>query len=196
MQRLILSVPAGTEPAVLAAALEAGDVAAVVIVGGLTEPSSLIETAQDRGAAALISRNLDEGGASPWLIPTAADGLHLDGDFTARRGAIEARPEGMTVGATAASRHEAMTLGEGGSDYVWFGTVDALSESAAEMACWWQALFEVPAVLAGPADDASLALMIATRVEFIAVNVFQSNADPAARVASIDALLREGAVTS
>ncbi|RAH96938.1 hypothetical protein DLJ53_30120 [Acuticoccus sediminis] len=194
MQRLILTVPSGTAPQRVAAALESGDVAAVVF-GGPDVPSELILAAQNAGAAALVERELTEG-RNAWPVPDIADGVHLTGDFAARIAAVETRPEGLTVGASAASRHEAMTLGEAGSDYVWFGTTASLLESAAEMACWWQALFEVPAVLAGPADDAAMALMIATRVEFIAVNVFESDADPAGRVAAINALLREGAVTS
>ena len=195
MQRLILTVPSGTSPDRLAAALDAGDVAAVILEES-GEPFALIDVAQERESAALLLRVLGEGRGSPWSEPSRADGLHLTGDFAARRTAVDRRPEGQTVGAVATTRHEAMTLGEAGSDYVWFGTTATLSEAAVEMACWWQALFEVPAVLAGPADDAAMAMMIATRVEFIAVNVFEYSHDPAERVAAVNALIREGAVTS
>lgn len=194
-QRLILLVASALEPARLSAALQGGEVAAVVI-DGPEAPSGLIEAAQDEGAAALLARQLAEGARGRWPTAPGADGLHVDGDFEARVAAVDQRPEGLTIGATAATRHEAMTLGEAGADYVWFGTTATLLEPAAELACWWTRLFEVPAVLAGPADDASLAQMIATRVEFIAVNVFQSQWDPAERVASILGRLREGTVTS
>ena len=103
--------------------------------------------------------NHDVGGNAGFHQLLLTD-VHTDGIIV--RPTTATAQHDMTVGVAAANRHEAMTLGEAGADYVWFGETATLLESAAELACWWTRLFEVPAVLAGPADDASLALMIAT----------------------------------
>ena len=195
MQRLILTVPDRLDPQVLGATLEGGAAAAVVFEGRSASPA-LIEVAQNAGAAALATCALGEG-ASPWPLKGDADGAHLVGDFAARVAGLGRRPEGLTVGAAAQSRHEAMTLGEAGSDYVWFGSTATLSEAAAEMACWWQALFEVPAVVAGPSDQASLEAMIVSRAEFVAmVDVFGDDRNEAALVARANLALdgAEGAI--
>ncbi len=136
MQRLILTASSDLSPESLAAVLAVGDIAAVVF-DGAGAPAALVEAAQNAGAAALLTRDLAAGG-NPWPLPSEADGAHLAGDFAAQCAAIGRRPEGVTVGGSADSRHEAMALGEAGSDYVWFGTTATLSELAAEMACWWQ----------------------------------------------------------
>lgn len=192
-QRLILAVPAGTAAARLNAALGGGDVAAVILAGG---ERALVEAAQDAGSAALLARTFAAGDRLPWPLAHGADGLHAAGAFAERHRAVDTRPEGVTIGAAAATRHEAMSLGEAGADYLHFGRLDRVDEEAFELAAWWQALFEVPAVLAGPADAASVAKMIATRAEFIAVNVFELPSDPAESVAAVCAQLRDGAVSA
>ncbi|WP_420393461.1 thiamine phosphate synthase [Acuticoccus sp.] len=191
-QRLILVAPPDLVADELAAALAGGDVAAVVIPVLAARPRMLVEAAQGAGAAALLQHRFAEGEPPPWPLAFGADGVQVGGGYGARRKAVETRPEGATVGATAATRHEAMTLGEVGADFLWFGRVDALDEDGLEVGIWWQALFEVPAVVAGPADEASVALMIATRVEFIAVDVFRAcGGDAAATVSRINAALAE-----
>jgi thiamine-phosphate pyrophosphorylase len=185
-QRLILWVPGDTAPAPLAAALAAGDVAAAVIGGRSAAAAPLVEAAQAAGAAALVAHAAGRDKAPAWPVPFGADGLHLSGDAAAAERVLLARPEGASVGAEAHARHTAMLLGEAGADYVWFGSTAQLDVEPLEHACWWQALFEVPAVAAGP--PGAVPALIATRVEFIAVNVFDAD-DPAALVAAINAEL-------
>lgn len=184
-QRLILAVPAGIAPPTLAGVLAAGDVAAVVLepAGGAT--GTLVEAAQQQGVAALVTLETSPGGAPPWPLGYGADGLHVAGDEGLAERIVRTRPEGATVGAAAASRHGAMSLGEAGADYVWFGATASIDVEMLEHACWWQALFEVPAVAAGPADHEAVRRLIETGVEFIAVNVFDAD-DPAALVAAIN----------
>ncbi len=167
----------------LGRALAAGDVAAAILDADAPGVASLVEEAQGRGVAALLS------GAPAWPVRHGADGAHAAGALAGRLATVRGRPEGATVGATAASRHEAMTLGEAGADYIWFGG-PAIDEEAAELAAWWHALFEVPAVVEGPASW--LSTMIATGAEFIAVNVFDGPDDAAARVKAAHDLLARG----
>lgn len=186
-QRLILRVAADVAPAALTAALEAGDVAAVVVAAG-PETTALVDRAQREGVAALVGFDASAGGAPPWPLGYGADGVHVIGDEAAAATVIATRPEGASIGAEARTRHGAMTLGEAGADYLWFGSTAALDEEMMELACWWQALFEVPAVAAGPADLAAVRTLIAMRVEFIAVNVFDV-ADPVAFVEAVNRAL-------
>lgn len=178
-QRLILEVPDGAGTSWLDETLRGGDVAAVVLPADHRELRDLVDVAQGTDVAAMLA--YDVGGEQrPWPLPHGADGAHLVGPTDRVGAVIEARPEGASVGALAASRHEAMVFGECGADYVWFGRTADLDEEAVERAAWWQALFEVPGVLAGPNDERSVALMVATRVEFIAVNLFSGTGGPLA----------------
>lgn len=192
-QRLILCPPPGLAADTLSDALRAGDVAAVVLAGGGQRLKALVQAAQVEGTAALVLADALAGDAV-WPTPAKADGLHLVGDAEEAREALLARPEGATVGVAAADRHDAMMLGESGADYLWFGDVEALDEEAVILAAWWQGLFEVPCVIAGPDDEAMLTAMIASRAEFVATNVFHS-ADPAERVARINERLDDKAPT-
>jgi len=175
--RLILAVPPELGADRLSAALSGGDVAAVVIPAGAAEVRRLVALAQGAGAAALIV-----GGG--WPAPHGADGLHLAAEEVDR---IRARPPEATCGASAASKHDAMMAGEAGADYIWFDGMDDLPP-AADLAAWWQRVFEVPAVIAGPNDTAAVAAMIETGAEFVAlVNAFGEEDDPREIVARVNA---------
>lgn len=191
-QRLILVLPSGLAPARLAAALDGGDVAAVVIPADGANAMALVDAAQIEGCAALVAYDLGVSGTPPWPLAFGADGVHAGGDFDGRLGAVTRRPEGATVGAVAGTRHEAMMLGEAGADYLWFGSPRFVNEDALELACWWQALFEVPGVAAGPPEDKAIGQLIATGVEFIAVDVFSGPAEACDLVASINVRLETG----
>lgn len=178
-QRLILTLPADLAAARLSSALAAGDVAAVVLPAAAAEGPALVAAAQAAGAAALVS-------GTGWPAPFGADGLHVDGDVVKR---LAARPDGAMCGAVADERHRAMVAGEAGADYLWFDATGDLVTGCA-LANWWQALFEVPAVVAGPSDEMALAALIGTRAEFVAlVDVFGDRHDEVARVAAINRAL-------
>ena len=181
LRRLILELRSGVEAARLSAALGAGDVAAVVLPRDLPDGDALVAAAQAGGAAALVA-------GESWPALYGADGLHLPVPVAAT---ITRRPRGAMCGAVAANRHEAMLAGEADADYVWFdGSNDLVTACA--LANWWQALFEVPAVAAGPSDRESLSALIETRAEFVAlVDVFGDDHDEAARVAMADRALAE-----
>ncbi|QEE21961.1 thiamine phosphate synthase [Youhaiella tibetensis] len=122
--------------------------------------------AQSEGCAVLIE------GEPGWVRTLGADGLHVFGSAKAlpatREAAAALKPQ-MIVGAgPAASRHDAMGLGELDIDYVLFGPLEgALSAEARDMASWWAQTMEVPAVLSDPQADGETA--DAAGCEFLAV---------------------------
>ncbi|MCF3932758.1 thiamine phosphate synthase [Acuticoccus sp. M5D2P5] len=194
--RLILSAPQDADSAAIEKALSAGDVAALVIPAGATHLRAIVAATQNAGAAALLGYDFAEGDRPPWPLAYGADGVHAAGDLAARSTAVDTRPEGATIGAIATNRHEAMSLGELGADYLWFGNTRTLDEEAVELGIWWQAVFEIPAVVAGPCNAAAIDLMIATKVEFIAVDVFSSAEDPGDWVMMINNRLDQGLASS
>lgn len=182
-QRLILCPPPGVTVDEVAAAVRAGDVAAVVFEGGGARLKPLMRAAQVEGSAALVLADTGPDRAV-WPAPGGADGLHLVGAEVDKRDALLARPGEAMAGAAAEGRHDAMELGESGSDYLWFGDVLELDEEALELATWWGKLFETPCVIAGPDEPQALERMIATGAEFVATDVFHAD-DPGERVSSI-----------
>ena len=109
----------------LASALDAGDVAAVLLRLAEADERTLINrvkalapAVQDKGAALLLD------GRANLVARGGADGAHLSGiaDFTA---ALETlKPERIAGAGGLASRHDAMLAAEQGADYVMFGEPD------------------------------------------------------------------------
>ena len=99
--------------------------------------------------------------------------------------AVAALKPNLIVGAgNIGSRHDAMTAGEMDVDYLLFGPLEGAADPAsAELAEWWAATFEIPAVLsdpqAGPGVDSRGA-------EFLALSTsLWSAASPAAAATAI-----------
>ncbi len=85
-----------------------------------------------------------------------------------------------------------MLLGEAGADYIWFEADPALSSAeATELCAWWSALFEVPAVMAGPLSEVED--LCATGADFIAVTDLLDQRDGAAALERVSAGLGEAA---
>jgi thiamine-phosphate pyrophosphorylase len=117
--------------------------------------------AQAAGVAVLI-----EG--DPGLVRMlGADGLHVEGDVGEVRAATAALKPDFIVGAgQVASRHDAMSKGELGPDYVLFGALSGQQDpEQREIARWWAHLMEVPSVFSDPAATAESAT--AEGAEFI-----------------------------
>jgi len=134
-----------------------------------------VELLQDAGIAAMIA---DDASLARTL---RADGVHL----TWRKSIVEAYGEAREIVGTRAmvgvdvgrSRHDAMTLGEAGADYIGFGipqTVDdrdTASSRRLELIAWWSEIFEIPCVafnVDNPHDAGELARAGA---DFIATTV-------------------------
>lgn len=156
MPRLYLATPVTDDPAPLAASLAevlaGADVAAVLLRLKETDQRTMITrikaiapAVQARGAALLLDGHVE-------LVARAgADGAHL-GNLIALEDALPSlKPDRIAGVGGLATRHESMTAGELGADYVLFGEPDAngqrpSSEAIAERLDWWAELFEPPCI--------------------------------------------------
>ncbi len=154
--RLYLATPEVDDPASLVANLPAllagADVAAVLVRLKPTDPRSMISrikalapAIQDRGAALLLD------GHAELVARAGADGAHLTGIEALQEALPTLKPDRIAGVGGLATRHDSMTAGETGADYVLFGEPDATgkrpsSEAIAERLQWWAELFEPPCV--------------------------------------------------
>ena len=176
--RLYLITPPVADAAVfapqLAAAVKAGDVAAVLLRFDEADERALINRAkqlapvvQDAGAALLLA-------AHATLVARAgADGAHLTG-VTAFGEALETlKPERIAGCGGLETRHDAMTAAEQGADYVMFGEPDEDGHRPAlaaieERLSWWAEVFEAPCVgYAGGPDE--VAALVTAGADFVAL---------------------------
>ncbi len=168
----------------LKAALSAARIASVLIAGEKLDAASarpFVELIQSHDVAALID------GDAQLVRTLRADGVHLRASKTLEADVTEAREVLGTryiVGAEAASRHDAMMLGEQGADYVAFppgpahgdpaslGGSDAPAEyDQAEFVSWWAEIFELPCVAFDVASLEEAAAMAKAGADFVAVRV-------------------------
>jgi thiamine-phosphate pyrophosphorylase len=158
----------------LAAALAAGDIAAVLLRLSDADERTQINCAkalcpvvQDKGAAALID------GHAGLVARAGADGAHLTGitNFTA---ALEQlKPERIVGVGGLFTRHDAMAAAEAGADYVMFGEPDAAGErpgfeAIEERVAWWAEVFEAPCVGYAASDD-EVAPLVKAGADFVAL---------------------------
>ncbi|HVY50060.1 MAG TPA: thiamine phosphate synthase [Devosia sp.] len=146
--------------ALLDEALAAATVAAMLVRRGERGEGSykalvkaLAPRAQAAGVAVLV-----EG--DPGLVRTlGVDGLHVEGSLADVKAATAALKPDFIVGAGAVtSRHDAMSKGELGPDYIFFGPFSGTtSPEQRELARWWAEIMEVPSVLSDPAATAQTA---------------------------------------
>jgi len=176
--RLYLITPrladTGAFAAPLVAALEAADVAAVLLRLADADEGTLIKRAkalgepvQRQGVALLID-------GRPELVARArADGAHTTG-IAAFGDAVEQLKPNWIVGAGGlATRHDAMLAAEQGADYVMFGEPDETGARPAfaaieERVSWWAEVFEAPCV-GYAASRAEVAALVAAGADFVAL---------------------------
>ncbi|PYE86075.1 thiamine phosphate synthase [Pseudoroseicyclus aestuarii] len=132
-----------------------------------------------------------------WLLAErlGLDGVHLSDGPRQVRKARKALPEDAIVGAfCGTSRHDGMTAGEAGADYVAFGPAGetALGGGAraeAEMFGWWSEMIELPVVAEGALDPVTLRALAPVTDFFSLREEIWGEADPAAALRGIyDAL--------
>jgi thiamine-phosphate pyrophosphorylase len=137
---------------VLPSVLEAADVAAVLLRLKPSDPRTLISrikalapAIQNKGAALLLDGHVD-------LVARAgADGAHLSGLTAFEEALPTLKPDRIAGISGLATRHDSMTAGEMGADYVLFGEPDEQghrpsAEAIGERLQWWDELFELPSV--------------------------------------------------
>ncbi|MCL4105454.1 UNVERIFIED_CONTAM: hypothetical protein GTU68_055585 [Idotea baltica] len=143
-------------PDTLARVLDTADVACLRLALSSRDEDHILRTADalrqqthDRDIAIVIETHL-------LLVERLGlDGVHLTDGARSVRAAREALGEDAIVGTFAhTSRHDGMTAGEAGADYVSFGPLDAGALGDGQVAdpdlfTWWSEMIEVPIVAEG-----------------------------------------------
>ena len=174
---LITPTTAGPDFAdTLAAALDAGDVAALQL--RLKDAAddhwrrtidALRPVAQSRNVAFLLNDRPDLAAA------TGCDGAHV-GQTDTPAGEARKLLGDLTLGVTCHdSRDLAMQAGDDGADYVAFGaffpttTKDAPTIADPDIIAWWSDLMELPCVAIGGITAANCAKLVTAGADFLAV---------------------------
>ena len=124
------------------------------------------------------------------------DGVHLADGARHVRAARKALGKDAIVGAfCGTSRHDGMTAGEAGADYVGFGpagvsTLNDGSQAAPELFEWWSEMIELPVVAEG-ALDADVISRLAPCTDFFGIGTeIWTSDDPRAALNALIAALR------
>jgi thiamine-phosphate pyrophosphorylase len=201
--RLYLITPPTLEPAsfadLLAAALDAGDVAAVQLrLKDVDDDAwrhaidALRPVTQSRGVAFLLNDRAD------LVRETGSDGAHVgQEDMPAREARKLMGPDAMLGVTCKGSRDLAMAAGEDGADYVAFGaffpsgTKDVTRFIDTEILRWWSELMELPSCAIGGITAANCAPLVQAGADFLAVvgAIWSYPDGPAAGVRALNAAI-------
>jgi len=200
--RLYLITPPALEPLAfrdqLAAALDAGDVAAVQLrLKDIAEDDlkraidTLRPVVQQRSVAFLLNDRPD------LAVAHGCDGAHVGQEDTPAAVARKLLGD-LQLGVTCHnSRELAFEAGEAGADYVAFGaffpttTKDAPIVADVDILKWWSELMELPCVAIGGIAAANCAPLVAAGADFLAVvgAVWGHPEGPAAGVRAMNAAM-------
>jgi thiamine-phosphate pyrophosphorylase len=205
--RLYLATPVLDDPSSLAASLPgvltAADIAAVLVRLHAAEPRSMIARVkalapaiQNAGAALLLDGALLDGQLE--LVARAgADGAHLTGIKALEEALPSLKPDRIAGCGGLVTRHDSMSAGELGADYVLFGEPDAQGkrpspDAIAERLQWWAELFEPPCVGYAATREEAYAFALAG-ADFVLVGdlVWADSRGAATALADIGQALRE-----
>lgn len=164
-----------TYPAQLAACLDSTEVACVRLALGTTDESriakaadALREVTHARDVALVIDSHM------MMVERLGLDGVHLtDGARSVKKVRKELGDDAIVGSFCGNSRHDGMTAGELGADYVSFGPVGANAlgdgrQAELELFEWWSMMIEVPVVAEG-ALDADLIRSLAPHTDFFGI---------------------------
>ncbi|WP_112875267.1 thiamine phosphate synthase [Paracoccus endophyticus] len=184
-------IPASEMAARLAAVLDTHPVACLRLPGAGDEGelARLADLARDiahaRDVAVVIENHI------PLARAHGLDGVHLtDGARSVRYARKELGADAIVGAFCGTSRHEGMSAGEAGADYVAFGPCGSTALGRGtpvdlDLFQWWSDVVEVPVVAEG-ALDAALIRSLWTIADFIAVGPeIWSAADPAAALSGL-----------
>jgi thiamine-phosphate pyrophosphorylase len=194
--RLYLATPEVDDPSPLLAGLPGlltgADVAAVLVRLKPSDPRSMISRVkalagaiQNRGAALLLDGHVE-------LVARAgADGAHLSGIEALHQALPTLKPDRIAGVGALRTRHDSMSAGELGADYVLFGEPDAMGqrpsvEAIAERLQWWAELFEPPCVGFAASREEAFEFA-AAGADFVLVGDFVWNDPRGAAAALMDA---------
>ncbi len=143
--------------------------------GDVSTLLSVIERLQKRGVAVLIA------GDARLARTVKADGVHFEPGKTIAEQFAEAREilgSGAIVGIDAGrSRHDAMTLGEAGTDYVGFGIPGHVEDRQTarsrrlDLISWWSEIFQIPCVAFDVETAEEAADLAQAGADFIAIRL-------------------------
>jgi len=204
--RLYLVTPALGDTAAfareLSAALEAGDVAAVLLRLEDADERTLINRA--KATAAIVQRRdvaLLLDGRAEIVARAGADGAHLSGIVALEAALPMLKPDRIAGAGGLISRHDAMVAGERGADYVMFGEPPWFRAAHAgeglgtgrrppldvmlERIAWWAELFQPPCI-GYAADLEEVGALTQAQADFVALGdwVWTHAQGPAAAVAA------------
>jgi thiamine-phosphate pyrophosphorylase len=181
LPRLYLATPPVDDPqallGVLPGLLKAADIAAVLLRLNPSDPRTLLArikalapSIQDQDAALLLDGHVD-------LVARAgADGAHLSGLEAFEEALPTLKPDRIAGIGGLTTRHDSMTAGERGADYVLFGEPDENGQRPSMQAIcdrlqWWDEVFELPSVgFAGTLEE--IGAFTAAGADFILVGDF------------------------
>ena len=179
--RLYLTTPGIVDPSAfaprLSAALDAGDVAAVLVRLADADERMLINCAK---ALAALTQNKDVAlvleGRADLVARAGADGAHLSGLARFSNAVERLKPDRIAGAGGLVTRHDAMLVAEQGADYVMFGEPNLedkrpVLSAIEERVAWWAEVFEIPCVgYAASLDD--ITPLVAAGADFIALGDF------------------------
>ncbi len=201
--RVYLITPPSIEPATfadrLAAALDAGDVAAVQLrLKDVDDDTwkraidALRPVTQAREVAFLLNDRAD------LVVPFGCDGVHVGQDDMPARQARDLIGPDLTLGVTCkGSRDLAMTAGEDGADYVAFGafypstTKEVTKLLDPDILAWWAEMMELPSCAIGGITAENCGPLVTAGTDFLAVVgcVWSHPEGPAAGVRALNAAI-------
>lgn len=201
--RVYLITPPTLDPVpfadLLAAALDAGDVAAVQLrLKGVSEDSwkraidALRPVVQSRNVAFLLNDRAE------LVREFGCDGVHVGQEDMPAKNARHLIGPDLTLGVTCkGSRDLAMQAGEDGADYVAFGaffpsgTKDVSRFISPDILQWWSDLMELPCCAIGGITAENCGPLVCAGADFLAVVgcVWNHPEGPAAGVAALNAAI-------
>lgn len=183
---------------ILAATLEAGDVACVQLRLKEVDDETLLRTidvlrpvVQDRDIAFILNDRPDLAAQS------GCDGTHVGQDDMPYAKARQLVGANAIIGVTCHnSRHLGMVAAEKGADYVAFGTFfptmtkNLFTRASITLVEWWTELMVVPCVAIGGITTENCSFLVRAGVDFLAVSagVWDHPAGPAAAVVRFNAI--------
>ena len=183
----------------LAAALDAGDVAAVQLrIKDVSDSvwkrtiDVLRPVTQARNVAFLLNDRAD------LVVQTGCDGAHVGQDDIPAKEARRMMGPDLMLGVTCkGSRDLAMTAGEDGADYVAFGafypstTKTVTNQVDPDILRWWSDLMEIPSCAIGGITPENCAPLVQAGTDFLAVVgcVWNHPDGPAAGVKALNAAI-------
>ena len=205
--RIYLATPEVDDPASLIAELpgllSAADIAAVLLRLRPADQRTMISrikalapVIQKGGTALLIDGHVE------LVARGGADGAHLTSLTELEEALPTLKPDRIAGVGGLATRHDSMSAGEMGADYVLFGEPDAggqrpSREAITERLQWWAELFEPPCVgFAASPEEAGT--FVAAGADFVLVGDFVW-ADPrgaSAALAEVDKTIQEAYAAS